>query len=112
MAANGHGGARSNAGRRASEVRKLLEKPIQVAEKRIADRLPSLIDNLLILANGVLVEDVNIVTGEVGVYKKPPDRQANEYLINRVMGKPTDKTEAEVNLKGGVTIFLPERSKA
>jgi len=25
------------------------------------------------------------------VYKRPPDRQANEYLINRIMGKPTDQ---------------------
>lgn len=109
MAGNGHGGARPNAGRRASEVRKLLEKPIQAAEKRIADRLPHLIENLMVLADGVMVEDVNLVTGEVGVYRKPPDRAANEYLINRVMGKPTDKTEAEVNLTGGVQIFLPAR---
>lgn len=86
-----------------------MDKPVRAAEARIVDRLPRLIENLMVLADGVMVEDVNIVTGEVGVYKRPPDRAANEYLINRVMGKPTDKTEAEVNVKGGVTIFLPDR---
>lgn len=106
--ANGHGGARPNAGRRASEVRKILEKPIQAAEKRIADRLPHLIENLMVLADGVMVEKP-VGDGETIVYKQPPDRAANEYLINRVMGKPTDKTEAEVNVNGGVTIFLPAR---
>jgi hypothetical protein len=89
-------------------VRKLLEKPIQIAEKRIADRLPSLIDNLLVLADGVRVSKTTSEGDEV-VYRQPPDRAANEYLINRVMGKPTDKTEAEVSVTGGVTIFLPER---
>jgi hypothetical protein len=66
---------------------------IERAEKQIADRLPDLIDNLFELANGVLVEDVNPVTGETNVYRKPPDYKANEYLINRIMGKPTERQE-------------------
>lgn len=63
------------------------------AEKQIRDRLPELIENMFVLANGVLVEETNIVTGKLQVYKKPPDRAANEYLINRIMGKPTDRKE-------------------
>ncbi len=111
MAANGHGGSRQGAGRKRGSVRDLLDAAAVQAERQITDRLPRLIDNLLVLADGVVVEDVNPITGETGVYRKPPDRAANEYLINRVMGKPTDKTEADVNLKGGVTIFLPVRQQ-
>lgn len=106
--AAGHGGSRRGAGRkRKADV---FERPIRAAEKKIADHLPRLVENLLALADGVLVEDVNPLTGEPAVYKRPPDRAANEYLINRLMGKPTDRSESEVSLTGGVTIFLPERA--
>lgn len=102
------GGARPGAGRK--RVRDVFEKPVREAEKRIADRLPHLLANMFLLADGVMVEgDLPGEDGEPPVYRKPPDRAANEYLINRVMGKPTDKTEADVNVKGGVTIFLPDR---
>lgn len=86
---------------------------MRAAEKQIADRLPHLIANMLILADGVRVEgDIPGEDGITPVYTKPPDRAANEYLINRVMGKPTDKTEADVKVSGGVSIYLPERRKA
>ena len=112
MAANGHGGAREGAGRKPGELKSLLDKPVRAAEKQIVERLPRLLANLFILADGVMVEeDIAGENGEPIRYTKPPDRQANEYLINRVMGKPTDKSEAEVNLKGGVTIFLPARQQ-
>lgn len=66
---------------------------IAKAEKQIADRLPQLIANMLVLADGVFVEETNAVTGEQQVYKRPPDRQANEYLINRILGKPIERQE-------------------
>ena len=106
--ANGHGGPRPHAGRKRSSVRELLDAAAVAAERQITDHMPRLIQNMLVLANGVSVEKTDS-EGETYVYTQPPDRAANEYLINRVMGKPTDKTEAEVNLSGGVTIFLPER---
>ena len=106
MATNGHGGPRQNSGRK--RTREVFESPIRAAEKRIADRLPSLIDNLLVLADGVKMQKLTD-EGEAIVYTEKPDRAANEYLINRLMGKPTDKTEADVNVTGGVTIYLPER---
>lgn len=110
MAANGHGGARGGAGRKPGELKSLLDTPIREAEKRIVDRLPHLLANLFVLADGVMVEgDIPGEDGEPSVYRKPPDRQANEYLINRVMGKPTEKTEADVQVSGGVTIYLPDR---
>lgn len=68
---------------------------------------------MFVLADGVMVEDdVPGEDGEPVRYTKPPDRQANEYLINRVMGKPTDKTEADITVSGGVSIYLPERKRA
>lgn len=88
-----NGGARPGAGRKPKT--ELYDKQIRAAEKRVADHLPALVDNLLRLAMGVTVEDVDVATGEVMVYKKAPDYKANEYLINRIMGKPTERTENE-----------------
>ena len=89
-------------------------RPIARAEKQIADQLPALITNMLTLANGVLVEDTNPVTGNVQIYQKPPDRAANEYLINRILVKPIERQEiggvdggpievAFVNYRTGIT---------
>lgn len=95
-------------------------RPIARAEKQIADHLPELIENLLLLANGGYerVEEewqpaglVYVGTGEfarrafpemepndlVLVKRKSSiadkDRQANEYLVNRILGKPTERQE-------------------
>ncbi len=64
---------------------------ITKAEKQIADRLPQLIENMFLLADGVLVEE--LIDGKPFVFKRPPDRAANEYLLNRIMGKPTERQE-------------------
>lgn len=61
-------------------------------EKRIADRLPELIDWQFELAAGVWVEETT-KDGERKVYKRPPDREAGQYLINRIMGKPIERQE-------------------
>ena len=90
------------------------------AEKKIADRLPELIENMFHLANGGYerVEETWAPAGSLWVgsgeslrpmyLDKSPDelvlvkravsiadkdRQANEYLINRVMGKPIERQE-------------------
>jgi hypothetical protein len=87
--ANGNGGARPGAGRPRKAEKYAV--PVRKAEKRILDRLPQLVDNLLLLADGVTVAELS---GEERiVYSKPPDRQANEYLVNRIMGKPTERQE-------------------
>lgn len=65
---------------------------IAKAEARIAKNLVRYIENMEALADGVLVEEVS-ADGERTVYQRPPDRAANEYLINRVMGKPTERQE-------------------
>src|SRR5262245_57535608 len=85
------------------------------AEKKIADRLPQLIENMFVLADGGYerVEEQWAPAGSLWVGSgdslrrmypdRDPaelvlvkrtistadrDRQANEYLINRIMGKP------------------------
>ena len=65
---------------------------IRSAEDQVADRLPQLISNLFQLADGIWVEEKD-GDGERRVYSRPPDRQANEYLINRILGKPTEAVE-------------------
>lgn len=95
-------------------------RPIARAEKQIADQLPALVDNMLSLAHGGYerIEEewqpaglVYVGSGEFARRAFPDlpddtpvlvkrkrsiadkDRQANEYLINRILGKPTEKTE-------------------
>ena len=98
------GGVRPGAGRK-SRLEKYIG-PISSAEQRIADRLPELIDNLLALAGGVWVE-VEDKDGSRRIYAEPPDRAANEYLINRIVGKPTERVEHDGDdAKGSDTAVL------
>lgn len=83
------GGARPGAGRKPRSEK--FATPIADGERRIADRLPWLIDKEFELATGVMVQEVT-KDGKV-IYQTPPDRQAIEYLINRVMGKPVERKE-------------------
>jgi len=96
-----NGGARPGAGRKPKDEK--FKLPIAKAEKRIADRLPTLIDRMFELSDGVLVQEHDI-TGTPRVYQKPPDRQALEYLVNRILGKPTERQEQEQT--GGLAIRI------
>jgi hypothetical protein len=99
------GGARSGAGRKPRAER--FARPIATAEKRIADRLPRVIDALLDLAEGVQVEDVDS-EGEKRTYSRPPDFKAASYLVDRILGKPTVAVEAEVSGPGGGPVEIRE----
>lgn len=88
--ANGWGGARANAGRKSRADKH--KGPIAEAERRIADRLPKLIDNMFTLADGVLVEKAD-AEGAVDVFRTLPCRMANQYLIDRILGRPTQALE-------------------
>lgn len=95
------GGARPGAGRKPRAEK--YATPIADGERRISDRLPWLIEKQFELADGVLVQEM---TKEGAfVYKTPPDRQAIEYLINRVMGKPIEKKD--VNVRTDNWVFDP-----
>jgi hypothetical protein len=90
--ANGHGGARPGAGRKARADKHAGQ--IAAAEQKIADRLPDLVENLLILASGAWVQgDKCDDQGKPLVYLTPPDRSANVYLLDRILGKPTNRCE-------------------
>lgn len=82
---------------------------IVAAEDIIADRLPSLLENMFVLADGVTVEE-EIRDGGRRIYTEPPDRQANEYLINRIMGKPTERVEVGGEDGGPIAVDATVRS--
>ena len=89
----GSGGVRPGAGRKPKAEK--YQRPISTAEKRIADRLPAIVDAMLSLALGVSVQE----EGKPTIYAKPPDRLACEYLMNRIMGRPTEQA-AETETRG------------
>jgi hypothetical protein len=109
--ANGRGGARAGAGRKPKAQKFVAE--VADAERRIVDRLPQLIDNMFLLADGVTVQTVDD-EGGMRVYTRPPDRKANEYLINRILGTPTQRIEVDPDPDGDLelnTAALTEASK-
>jgi hypothetical protein len=63
-------------------------RPIAAAEKRISEWLPELIDKQMELA-------------------RAGDRGAIEYLLNRLMGKPTERQELEAAI-GSYVVDLSE----
>lgn len=65
---------------------------IAAAEQTIADRLPEILENLFELARGVTIQEPTDAGG-VRIYTRAPDYRANEYLMNRIMGKPTERQE-------------------
>lgn len=65
---------------------------VAAAEQQIRDRLPSLIENMFRLADGIELQTVS-KEGHTLIYTTAPDRAANEYLINRILGKPTERQE-------------------
>lgn len=84
---NGHGGSRPGSGRKRKAQRH--EQPILRVESLIVAHLEKSVANLITLADGVPVED----SESDKVYIKPPDRLANEYLINRILGRPLQALE-------------------
>lgn len=84
-----NGGARANAGRKRRAEK--FETQIQRAEKKIADRLPWIVDKMFELADGVYVEKPGL-TGPI-IYQQAPDYKALAYLADRIMGKPTERKE-------------------
>lgn len=133
--ANGHGGKRDNAGRKKKSEK--FQTEIEVAEQRIADRLPKIIDNLMHLANGgykrveekfervemrgedgLKKRDGNgqIITELICVERKvtiaDKDRAANVYLADRILGKPTERHEIEADISGELDINEKARTEA
>lgn len=96
--ANGHGGARPGAGRRPRP--KQHEQAIEAAEAQIVEALPNVIGALLELSLGITVQEVDEKTGAINVYTRPPDGKAGMYLVDRILGKPTQRAEVDVEVEG------------
>jgi hypothetical protein len=75
------GGSRPGAGRPKKSEKN--SGAVVRAEKQIRDRLPEIVEAQLSLALGSPPEI-------------RPDRAACEYLINRIMGKPTERLEQDI----------------
>lgn len=97
-----HGGRRPGAGRKHAEVSRLRKEFDQVAHELIVDRLPELIGNLVRLANGGYErverklepnDRGELVEVERKVEVADADREANKYLLDRVLGKPKQAVE-------------------
>lgn len=69
--------------------------PISNAEKQIADQLPHLINKLFELAEGITVQETDKDGKEI-IYTRAPDLGALKYLVDRVMGKPTERKEMQL----------------
>lgn len=90
MSDTGHGGAREGAGRKPKDEK--FKIPIAKAEKKIADKLPWLVDKAMELAEGVVLQEFD-KDGTPRIYQRPPDMNAIKYLVDRIMGKPTERRE-------------------
>ncbi len=88
---SGHGGARTGAGRKPK--RDKHSGAINRAEKKIVDSLPEIVEAQIKLALGILVQSEPDENGVVEVFNKAPDVKAGQYLIDRILGKPTQKQE-------------------
>lgn len=107
--ANGHGGRRAGAGKKPRAEK--FARPIAQAEKRIADRLPELIDSLFEQAAGLQVREVDH-TGKEKIYDRPPDFRAASYLVDRILGKPPQSVEGEITQDGRLRIIIEYANRA
>jgi hypothetical protein len=90
------GGARPGSGRKPSVIKRAAHaSPIQQTEAKISGKLPWLVDQMLILAEGVQIQKTD-ARGRTRVWSEPPDRAAIEYLMDRVMGKPTQPVDMKL----------------
>lgn len=91
--------------RRAKEV-------LNLVHDAIIDELPSLTNSLIDLAKGLHFEE-RLPNGNIRRYTERPDREALEYLMNRVLGKPAERVElgeaGDFTYEQMVQIALKER---
>lgn len=126
MSKSKRGGARPGAGRKKRSVKHA--GPVATAEQRIADQLPQLIDNMMTLAHGGYqrVEEEwtpNPLDGDADGDDLPataqplvltkrkvsvaePDRTANQYLIDRILGRPRQSVEVGGNGRRPIPITI------
>jgi hypothetical protein len=89
--AAGHGGRRAGSGRKKAAAVQAKLSLNESINARIGARSGEVLDALFVLALGARMRDDDDDGGDS--YVTPPDRQACEYLLNRVLGKPTEHKE-------------------
>lgn len=106
--ANGHGGARKNAGRKAKNVK--FETEINAAEQRNFDRLPTTLENLEQLADGGLeqVEEEWVPAGTVVIDDVVEGEEGKTMRIKRRAFPDTPANEL-VLVKRKVTTLAPDK---
>lgn len=72
--------------------REEVNKLIKMANGKISDSLPEIIDKLIEIGRGVRAVGHERGNGAEYVYDIPPNFKALEYLCNRVLGKPVDES--------------------
>lgn len=87
---NTWGGPRPNAGRKTKAERH--GTAIDQAEDKVCDHLPALVNHMLQLAYGIKLAKKTPQGGEI-IYKTPPNFKALAYLIDRILGKATERQE-------------------
>ena len=94
------GGIREGAGRKPRAKKALAEAAEKNAQGIIQPWLQDLLAKLKELADGVLISGK-----DAKFYRVPPDRGAIEYLLNRLIGKPTERVESEVSMERVEVLF-------
>lgn len=87
---NTWGGARPSAGRKSKAEKHATA--IEKAEGKVVDHLPALVDRMLLLGYGVR-QTRKTPQGEEVVFTTPPNFRALAYLIDRILGKATERQE-------------------
>jgi hypothetical protein len=118
-AKSSHGGPRSGSGRKTTEFNQLRSKIVSAMDRENLEMLPKLFANLLYLANGgyerveekwepikipgdFAERDITPEGDGLGLVERKvsiaePDRAANIYLIDRVLGKPVQAVSLDPN---------------
>ena len=78
---------------------------IEKADLWAARHLQKHLKKLRELAEGVLVQKTDKMTGEENVYRLPPDRAALIYLANRGMGTPAQRYEITGDEGGPIEVI-------
>lgn len=81
------GGRRPGAGRKVAARTKLRAEWVAEADRLIVEKLPYLVGQLFLLAEGIEVQ-VAEKNGGTRTYSEPPDREAIKYLMDRALGRP------------------------
>jgi len=82
---------------------------IAETEREIAKKLPTLLQAIYDLAVGVYVSE-ETKDGDVHVYREKPDRQALQWLMERVLGKTPERHELVA--LDGTAIVIPWMPKS